>query len=351
MQQKAIRHLLFWIAYLAFETYTEFLWIISQFRELNYWAGFRIAFEAETVTAIVVKLPLVYASFYFLNRYTIVVTNKWKLAASLSVILLLFSVFGHFLTVDVLVPYIYENRFQVEFLGFMGVLNSFMDKVFIVGVAIALKQYNASQKLRVREQLLVKEKLATELNFLKSQINPHFLFNTLNNIYALARKKSDETPDVVLRLSKLLRFVLYEAQNQKITISREIQFLNDYIALEKIRYGERLRIDFHPQTDNENTLIMPLILVPFVENAFKHGAGESTADVSIIIHLKLEKAQLSFVVENTFERESQTEISDGIGLGNLRRQLELTYPDFNLATQSEGATFKAMLEINLNQQP
>ena len=115
----------------------------------------------------------------------------------------------------------------------------------------------------------MRKKLETELQFLKSQTNPHFLFNTLNNIYALARKKSDSTADAVMKLSKLLRFMLYESQKKFISITDEIQVLDDFIELEKIRYGEKLQLIFNKSIDNESHPIAPLILLPFVENAFK----------------------------------------------------------------------------------
>lgn len=350
MEKRIVRHLLFWIAYLAFEIYTEYLWFLSQHPQLGLPRCFSIAFQAEMLVGIVIKLPLVYVSFYLLNRYTITFPDRRKLISSLSAVLILFSVSAHFLDIYVAVPYIYNYILEVEFFGYQGLINSFMDKVFIVGIAIALKQYMATQRLRVREQLLVKEKLGTELNFLKSQINPHFLFNTLNNIYALARKKSDETADVVLRLSKLLRFVLYETREQKISIAREIQFLNDYIELEKIRYNERLHISFTSQTDEEDAKILPLILVPFVENAFKHGASESTAAIVIKIHLELKDSRLVFVVENNFESDSLVNATEGIGLRNLRRQLELTYSGFSMETVADGTNFKAQLILDLKQQ-
>jgi|SRR6218665_476126 len=348
MEKKVARHLLFWIAYLAFEIYTEFLWFLSQHPQLQLKECFYYAAQAETLVAVVIKLPLVYLSFCLLNRYTVLFPNKFKLVLSLSAALVVFSILAHVLDVYITIPYICKNLVTIDFFGYQWLINSFMDKIFIVGVAIALKQYSATQKLRIREQLLIKETLVTELNFLKSQINPHFLFNTLNNIYALARKKSDDTADVVLRLSKLLRFVLYEARHQKISISREVQFLHDYIELEKIRYNKRLRISFVEDTDAPDTAILPLILVPFVENAFKHGASESTSEIIIKIDLSLKNGMLIFNVENTFEPESQKGIIEGIGLRNLRRQLELTYPDFNLRTITLGNNFIATLTLDTN---
>ena len=214
---------------------------------------------------------------------------------------------------------------------------------------ISLKQMSNSQRLREREQLLLKEKLGTELSFLKSQINPHFLFNTLNNIYSLARKKSDKTPEVVLKLSKLLRFVMYETKNQYITIEKELDFLKNYIELHKIRYDDRLKINFKYDLDDLNAQIMPHILTPFVENAFKHGASQSTDAALITVELKLHQNQLNYKVENSFEPNYLENEEDGIGLKNLHRQLELMYYNFGLQTKKENQKFIAELSLNLTQ--
>jgi len=198
------------------------------------------------------------------------------------------------------------------------------------------------------EKFLVKDKLETELKFLKNQINPHFLFNTLNNIYALARKKSDKTPEVVVRLSKLLRFMLYESAKEAIPIEEELRILDDYVQLEKIRHSNRLDICFHKEIDNYNQPIAPLILLPFIENAFKHGINETIDETSIEIKVELKEGQLAFYVKNSHDREEGKPVSDNIGLKNVRRQLELMYSDFSLTTNNQTQTFIVDLHINLN---
>ncbi|WP_051285059.1 sensor histidine kinase [Aequorivita capsosiphonis] len=348
MQKRWTKHVFFWLAYHSFEIYTDFLWMLNQYN-LSVWEAFRISFIAETIILLAVKLPMVYIMFHFLSKYTVEKPNRWKLVFSLSVVLILFSILAQLIIVYLFLPTIYKEIDIVEIFGYQGVINSFMDKVFIACLAIALKQMSNSQRLREREGLLIKEKLNTELTLLKSQINPHFLFNTLNNIYSLARKKSDKTPDVVLKLSKLLRFVMYETKHQYIPIAKELDFLKDYIELHKIRYDDRLRIDFKYDLDDLDTPIMPHILTPFVENAFKHGASQSIMLSFISIELKLAKNELYFKVENSFERNNTNDEEEGIGLKNLIRQLELMYQDFNIDTKKEGQKFIAELSLHLNQ--
>ncbi|WP_310556014.1 histidine kinase [Flavobacterium sp.] len=348
MKKRIVRHFLFWLAYLSFEVYTEFEWVLGQYKQFSTWEAFTIVLAGESILVFAIKIPIVYVVFYFLNKYIQHKITFLKLSFNVLLSLVFILYIYRLLAVNFIIPYVYGFNENTKILDFQGVLNSFMDTVFILVASISFKQYSVSEKLREKQQLLEKEKLETELNFLKAQINPHFLFNTLNNIYALAIKKSDQTPDVVIKLSKLLRFVLYETKATRIAINKEIQFLNDYIELEKIRYNNRLKIEFNYKIDSDSATIVPLLLIPFVENAFKHGASETISKGFIKIQLKVENNELFFQVDNTFEYVSENEIRDGIGLKNLKRQLELMYPGFVLNTATEGVVFKSRLQLFLN---
>ncbi len=142
-------------------------------------------------------------------------------------------------------------------------------------------------KLRQAAQQLRIEKQAAELNYLKSQTNPHFLFNTLNNIYSLARDKSDLAPESILRLSKILRFMLYETGGEYIAIEQELKIMSDYIALEKLRYDDSLRVNFNHDIEDMKQAVPPLLLMPLVENAFKHGVSETRNQPFVDIHLSV----------------------------------------------------------------
>ncbi|HEY6502685.1 MAG TPA: histidine kinase [Chitinophagaceae bacterium] len=204
---------------------------------------------------------------------------------------------------------------------------------------IKLKQ--AAQQLRI-------EKQQAELNYLKSQTNPHFLFNTLNNIYSLARDKSDLAPESILRLSKILRFMLYETGGAYIAIEQEIKIISDYIALEKLRYDDSLRINFNYDIEDMKQATPPLLLIPLVENAFKHGVSETRNHPFVDIHLSVNKRQLAFEVKNSTEAfPGDGNVKENIGLSNLRRQLELLYTDYDLSVQQAGSVFTATLKINL----
>ena len=217
--------------------------------------------------------------------------------------------------------------------------------IFFFGIIKHMYDY---RNLKVAAQQLRIEKQEAELNYLKSQTNPHFLFNTLNNIYSLARDKSDLAPESILKLSKILRFMLYETGGAFIAIEPEVKVINDYIALEKLRYDSTLIVNFNYDIEDMKQALPPLLLIPLVENAFKHGVSETRNQPFVDIHLSVNQRQLEFFVKNSTEKFSEERsVKENIGLSNLRRQLELLYKDFNLSVQQGESVFTTTLKINL----
>lgn len=216
----------------------------------------------------------------------------------------------------------------------------------IVFFAVVRNIYNNVQ-LREKNNQLIIEKKEAELNYLKAQTNPHFLFNTLNNIYSLARDKNDLAPESILRLSKILRFMLYETSGKTIAIDDELKIMHDYIALEKLRYDDSLRVSLHTQIENTKQLLPPLLLIPLVENAFKHGVSETRINPFVDIQLSVKEQQLLFIVKNSTEGSDQQQVRENIGLTNLRRQLQLLYKDYDLTINEQDAVFTSILKINL----
>jgi two-component system, LytTR family, sensor kinase len=176
---------------------------------------------------------------------------------------------------------------------------------------------------------LQSQTLKSELNFLKSQINPHFLFNTLNSLYALTLKKSDLAPEIVLKLSEMMRYMLYECNEKEVPLSKEINYMQNYLELEKLRHGSRMIIDFKIKGDAEDIKIAPLMLIPFIENSFKHGASNQVAPGHVDLDLEILPHQLVMHLENS-KAPSLPKISDkksgGIGLVNVKRRMEILYP-------------------------
>ncbi|TWI85743.1 histidine kinase [Lacibacter cauensis] len=216
--------------------------------------------------------------------------------------------------------------------------------IIFFGVAVHLYNYtqlkNAAKQLRLENQ-------EAELNYLKSQTNPHFLFNTLNNIYSLARDKSNLAPESILRLSKILRFMLYETNGEFIPVDKEIKIIEDYIALETLRYDNSLKIEFAHNAEDYSRPIPPLLLIPLVENAFKHGVSETRNKPFISIELSIQQQQLSFTVKNSVgDAPERGYVKENIGLSNLRRQLMLLYSDYHLSATLENSEFVVNLKIN-----
>jgi LytS/YehU family sensor histidine kinase len=209
------------------------------------------------------------------------------------------------------------------------------------------------EMLRRERSQIEKEKMSSELSFLRSQMNPHFLFNTLNNIYSLAEKKSDKTGEAVLMISALLRYILYDSSGGKISLAKEIECLENYIAIQRLRISskESVTIQFNVTGNRSDVLVEPLILLPFVENAFKHGVSYSQK-CNVLIEIGLENSTLKLHVYNTKKFNSQhrdtLEKDFGIGLNNVKKRLALLYPEHHeLLIEETDEYFEVQLKILL----
>jgi two-component system LytT family sensor kinase len=171
---------------------------------------------------------------------------------------------------------------------------------------------------------LENQRLSAELSFLRSQINPHFLFNSLNSIYSLAYQRSETTPDAILKLSEIMRYMLYECNDNKVDLAKELQYLENYIDLQKIRFGKNAYIDFNIKGEVGQQQIVPLLLIAFIENAFKHGIANNPAS-PIRLLIEVDKNNLHFYIANKKHNNNRDNLG-GIGLNNVKRRLDLLYP-------------------------
>lgn len=207
---------------------------------------------------------------------------------------------------------------------------------------------NENRKRRQREITLKNESLQSEMRFLKSQINPHFLFNALNNIYSLSFIRSEKTPQMIMKLSDMLRHVVYDSSNL-VAVEKEISYINNFIDFQKLKIGTRVNVSFDYQGVNKNLKIEPMLLTPFVENAFKHSDIESNPRGYISIELSTKGKKLSFEVKNTFSIPDHEETKDetpGIGIQNVKKRLQLAYPDqAKLMKEVTGEVFSIKLEL------
>jgi two-component system, LytTR family, sensor kinase len=210
-------------------------------------------------------------------------------------------------------------------------------------------------ELKIKE--VERQKIESELQALKAQFNPHFFFNTLNSIYALSLDKSDKTPELILKLSDLMRYVIYDTRDDLIPMSKQLGFLESYIYLEKLRSDEDRSIELKVTGENKDILIAPLLIEPFVENAFKHGAREKQTNPYILVHVNLERNdRIEFTIENNKDPLTRvpgiSATAKGIGLLNIRKRLELIYPGRHHLNILEAVDFfKVELTIFPNENP
>lgn len=194
------------------------------------------------------------------------------------------------------------------------------------------------------------EKLESEMKWLKWQTNPHFLFNALHNIYALAVMKSDQAPDQLLRLSEMLRYMLYECNENRVPLEKEVEYLRNYIALKQLKDSEGLNVSLEVSGPVGQHIIAPMLLLPFVENAFKHSDIENRAHGWIQIRMSVEEGQLHFNVRNSLPQKAYTkDHQGGIGHKNVGRMLDLAYPNRHTLSIEQGTDyFEADLSLNLS---
>ena len=194
--------------------------------------------------------------------------------------------------------------------------------------------------------------MQSELKFLKSQINPHFLFNTLNNLYALTLKKSDKAPEIVIKLSEMMRYMLYECNEKKVLLSKEVNYLRNYLDLERLRQNKNVNIDFKVNGNVAEQKIAPLIFIPFLENSFKHGLNNQLKEGFVHIVLDVEPKKVHLFIENSKPAVMPLQNhrrSGGIGLVNVRRRLNLLYPNnYELNISDHPNTYAVDLFLNLN---
>jgi sensor histidine kinase YesM len=192
--------------------------------------------------------------------------------------------------------------------------------------------------LENKRKQLENEKLVAELNYLKAQINPHFLFNTLHNLNYLVYSGSKSATDVIIKLSNIMRYMIYEASKEKVLLTHELNYIRDYIHLESIRLNNAFNLTFETDGEVQQVEIAPLVLITLIENAFKHGVRDSVKDCWIQINLLVSDSIISFWVENKILPANIVDHPSGFGLENLRKRLSLTYPDRHLLTIKETDT-------------
>ncbi|MBT8316933.1 MAG: histidine kinase [Lutibacter sp.] len=337
-----ISHSIFWIAIYYF--YAYFLgYGSSNVAYVNLFSGF--------------LMPVTILISYFLIYYLIpnyLLTKKYKYFILYSVYAFILSVYV--IILSILYGLIYSEAYKevgtaplTKTLPFI-ILGVYFVVLIVVSLSLIVHNYNSIVKNEnlnnkiLNAQLELKEQ---ELKFLKMQIHPHFLFNSLNTIYGFALKKGDEAPEMILKLSNLLDYILYQVEKPSVLLQDEVNHLLDYVSLEKMRFHDTLEVKIEREIENENSQITPMILIPFVENAFKHGAIVK-GKLRVTMLLKTKGDKLFFEIMNTSIKD--TNFEKGIGLENIKKRLEMLYPNaHNIEIEQRENSFTVKLTIrNLN---
>jgi sensor histidine kinase YesM len=343
-QRRLLLHLFFWTVYVVFFGLLYGSYIDDYYN----------AFMVELVE-LPFKMGLVYFNMYYLMpRYLL----QKRYLEFFVYLLLLMGAIGALMQF-VLLPFLIHPIFcpttctedNLTFYRFIKNIVNINYVVAITAVIALLKNWYSHQQAA---QSLTQDKLEAELKVLKAQIHPHFLFNTLNSLYALTLKKSDNAPEMVLKLSSLMDYMLYEANAARVPLQKELDYIKNYVALERMRYGDRVDVRFTETGNMARRQIAPMILLPFVENAFKHGVSTETKNAWVRIDVKVTEERLVLLVENCKcgdrASNSSRDMASGIGLKNLQRRLELLYEGrYVLEIEDEPESYAARLELELAQ--
>ncbi|SFZ94537.1 hypothetical protein SAMN05428642_104236 [Flaviramulus basaltis] len=336
----AFLHVIFWLGVLLFYTYL----FGADSKTFN--DTFIFAFFLMPVT-----IAVSYVSIYkLIPNYLI--KKQYALFALYSIYAFIIS--AYLVMVSIFFSLIFVSDFEYAQMApatknMLFIITAVYLVTFIVSAFKLLKlnlkntEQNNLLKTKILDtQLKLKEQ---ELNYLKMQIHPHFLFNTLNTMYGFALKKAEETPEMILKLSNLLDYLLYQADKPFVLLTEEIAHIKDYIALEELRFNDTLKITFKTNNIDDTQKIAPMLLLPFVENSFKHGVIHKGV-LNVDIDLVCETNKINFSIINTSKKPDTT--SRGIGLENIKKRLDLLYPNqYAIKIDNEASSFKVELILNI----
>ena len=336
-----LMHLSFWCVYLSF-----FIYQVSAFQrgpEINWTRVF-------TVVAIQVSFAMLigYLNYFFIlprfladkkvGRYLLEFALTFAILITLRIHLERYFIDGY--THEE--KYLYSGRFL-----FHVITTNLFIVLFLGMLRFAVDWF----EFEARKKSVENETLIAELNFLKAQINPHFLFNTLNNLYYLAYSQSPNTTEVIAKLSQMMRYMIYDTNHLKVPLSKEIEYMQNYISLERLRLNDQIPIKFDIEGNAEGVLIAPLIFITFLENAFKHGVSNHYPGAWVNILFQLRGKECIYRVENSkmSGKKPEAEEKSGIGLQNVKRRLDLSYPDkYKLTIDDKPDRYTVQLNITLS---
>ena len=333
-------HVLFWLGVLLAYSLVEMMYTRQ---------GWVYTLSNNVIRMCILGLAVYYNLYRLLPKY-LVRKRFWQYLTALSLVVFIVTPIEAFLI------FIKSDGIPEMQANVLDNLNwYFLPNFFVVGTSTVVKITMDWYKNLRAQQELETQTMQSELRFLRSQVNPHFLFNTLNSLYALTLKKSDKAPEIVLKLSEMMRYMLYECNERWVDLAKEVSYITNYLSLERLRQGRETDIRFEVEGDPAHLKIAPLIFIPFIENCFKHGLGANLAGGFVHIRLVIGEGRLHLSIINSKPQRMPKPLaarSGGIGLSNVRRRLDLLYPGrYSLTLDDRPDTFAVRLGLQLEAGP
>ena len=334
--QQICYHVVFWLVYISSEYAVNIPHLKGGVDHVN------------MIRSTLLSLPILLIPTYFLIGYVIpkiLRKNRMLLFIAIIIAIGIVILFGR---VQWLETVNYLNSGHVYEMPVGKVLKNVIRDYSVIGLIICIHIITDWRQQRVINEKLIQEKQSLNVELLKKQLHPHFLFNTLNNIYSLSLKKSDKTTEGILKLSHLLEYLVYQTGEKEVLFNEEIQLVSNYIELEKLRYGKHLKLEFDSDSFSETIKTAPLILLPFVENCFKHGGKNEEGIFWITISIRSVENGIHFFVKNSKSVKTKGKTHEGIGLENIKKRLSLLYKErYSLTIEDNAYFYETRLYLNL----
>ncbi|MFM1877427.1 MAG: hypothetical protein RLZZ241_293 [Bacteroidota bacterium] len=334
-------HILFWLIYFIFNTLR--------------WGSYFDDYEYSFITNIISfgsHIPLAYFNIYFLMPRLVYKKKFFVFGITVFLCLIAALYYRYYTTLFLVGSNVWpEGPERIDHITLNYAVQMMIGELYVMSFVTAIKITIDWLQEKTKIHDLEKRQLITELRFLRTQVSPHFFFNTLNNIYALTLEKSDKASQLVLKLSHLMRYLLYATKESTQPLMREIEHIQNYIEIERVRFDEELEINVNVEGDFEDAQIAPMLLIPIVENAFKHGANKSLQHMEISILFRRVANYLHFEISNSIPQPLKPESSQegGIGLSNVKKRLELGYPStaYDFKIDKTANVFKVSLDLQV----
>ncbi|TXJ26295.1 MAG: hypothetical protein E6Q24_11780 [Chitinophagaceae bacterium] len=336
---RLLQHLLYWVCYVSF------FGIV--------WGSYDFDFK-KTFTIQLLLLPLhagmVYFVIYFLLPRFLYRKKVGLFFLYFWITLLVTALINRYIDYYIILVNFFPHWYHVSVYDPITMLTTVIKLNFALAIPVTVKVFDYFSSIQRDQREQESKRVEAELALLRSQVHPHFLFNILNSLYSLILKKSDQAKDVVLRLSGLLRYLLYETTANSVPLDQEINFIRDYLELERIRFGNSLQVEWNIKGDPQGHLIAPMLIMPFVENAIKHSSGGLQQAAVVKINMELTSQQFALTVHNSIAQKDKTDapLPGGVGLPNVEKRLALLYPgNYFLDIKTDKLSHHVTLILNL----